>query len=576
MPNANEPEKHREGEVQPDGEPSAPGPSVTQARHDELSRTAEQNETSNGNTVDPDAGPVGRNLQDALRWPRPDDRPPVHWDVDVGGNIRAFTAALDAIAEGVSVWDTDDRLVFCNDRFRDAYPAIADLLHPGADLKVVLRTAVKAGQFRIDGPVERWIEDHASGGGTDGGVREQRLDDGRWLLANQRRTPDGGLVWTVSDVTEQKLTEETLALLTRAVEESPSIVVITDPAGTIEYVNPRFTEATGYDADDVIGRSAAILKSRKTSLRDYKRMWSTVGGGEPWRGRLRNRRKDGSEYRTDATISPVRSAGGLITHFVSVEEDLTERLKAEEQARAHRQQLNRYMRIATIGEMGATLAHELNQPITAVVNYCRGSLRRLGSGSWNPGELAEALKEAYGEAQRASEILNNIARFVRPSTQRKDAEDINTIIRSAARLAERDLHRHRIDLELELAPDLPTVTVNAVEIEQILLNLLRNGIDAVAEKRSGQRAITIRSIPLGADNLMISVRDNGRGFPLDVAEHAFDPFFTTKPEGMGMGLAISRSIIETHGGRVWVEANPGGGAGVHFTLPIREVRHVAA
>jgi PAS domain S-box-containing protein len=551
MLEAHEFEKPPEGKVQPDGEPAIPAPSATKARHHGRERTAEPKEATDGG-----------NRQGAERA--------------LAVRDMRLTAALDSITEGVSVWDADNRLVFFNDRFREAYPTMADRLGPGAGLEALFRNAVKAGQFQIDGQPERWIEDHTPGRGSDGAVLEHRLDDGRRLLANQRRTPDGGLVWTVSDVTEQKLTEETLTLLTRAVEESPSIVVNTDPAGTIEYVNPRFTEVTGYDADEVIGRSAAILKSRKTSLKDYKRVWSTVGGGEPWRGHLRNRRKDGSEYRTDASISPVRSADGAITHFVSVEDDLTERLKAEEQGRAHRQQLNRYMRIATIGEMGATLAHELNQPIAAVVNYCRGSLRRLGSGSWDPGELAEALKEAYGEAQRASEILNNIARFVRPSTQRKDAEDINAIIRSAVRFAERDLRRHRIDLVLELAPDLTPVTVNAVEIEQILLNLLRNGIDAVSEKRSGERTVTIRSIPLGADNLMISVRDNGRGFPLDVAEHAFDPFFTTKPEGMGMGLAISRSIIESHGGRVWVEANPGGGAGVHFTLPIREVRHVAA
>jgi len=489
---------------------------------------------------------------------------------------RWLTAALDSSAEGVSVWDADDRLVYCNDRFHDAYPMIADRLIPGADLKGVLRKAVKAGQFRIDGPVEQWIEDHAPGRGSDGGIREQRLGDGRWLLATERRTADGGLVWTVSDITEHKLTEETLALLTRAVEESPSIVAITDPSGVIEYVNPRFTEVTGYDAGEVIGHSIAILKSRKTSPKDYKRVWDTVATGEPWRGRQRNRRKDGSEYRADASISPVKSGDGSITHFVSVEDDLTERLEAEEQARTHRQQLNRYMRIATIGEMGATLAHELNQPIAAVVNYCRGSLRRLRSGSSTPDELTEALKEAYGEALRASAILNNIARFVRPSTQRKDAEDINTIIRAAVRLADKRLQHHRIDLVLELAPDLPPVTVNAVEVEQTLLNLLHNGIDAVSEKPSGERTVVIRSAQLGDNTLGISVQDNGRGFPLDVAKHAFDPFFTTKPEGMGMGLAISRSIIETHGGRVWVEANPGGGAGVHFTLPTREVRHAAA
>jgi PAS domain S-box-containing protein len=550
-PKAYEFEKAPEGEVQPDGEPAITAPSATRTRHDGPERTAERTET-----------PDGGKRQRAERA--------------LAVREKRLTAALDSIAEGVSVWDADNRLVFCNDRFRDAYPAMADLLDPGAGLEDLLHQAVKAGQFQIDGRPERWIEDHSPGRGSDDAVREHRLDDGRRLLATGKRTADGGLVWTVSDVTEHKLTEETLTLLTRAVEESPSIVIITDPAGIIEYVNPRFSEATGYDADEIIGHNVAVLKSAKTSLKDYKRVWTALGAGESWRGRLRNRRKDGSEYRTEASISPVKSADGAITHFVSVEEDLTERLKAEEGARAHRQQLNRYMRIATIGEMGATLAHELNQPITAVVNYCRGSLRRLGSGSWTPGELAEALEETYGEAQRASEILNSIARFVRPSTERKQAQDVNSIIRSAVCLADRDLHRRRIDLVLDLAPDLPPVTVNAIEVEQILLNLLRNGIDAVSEKRSGEGTIVIRSLPLGADTLRISVHDNGRGFPLDVAEHAFDPFFTTKPEGMGMGLAISRSIIESHGGRVWVEANPGGGAGVHFTLPIREVRHVAA
>lgn len=489
---------------------------------------------------------------------------------------RWLTAALDSSAEGVSVWDADDRLVYCNDRFRDVYATIADRLIPGADLKGALRKTVKAGRFRTDGSADQRIEDHAPGRGSDGEVREQRLDDGRWLLTTRRRMADGGLVWTVKDVTEHKLTEETLTLLTRAVEESPSIVVITDPAGVVEYVNPRFTEVSGYDAAEVIGHNIAILKSTKTSAKDFKRVWTTLATGEPWRGRQRNRRKDGSEYRTNASISPVRSTDGAITHFVSVEDDLTARLEAEQQARAHRQQLKRYMRIATIGEMGATLAHELNQPIAAVVNYCRGSLRRLASGSWTPDELAEALREAYGEARRASEILDNIARFVRPSTQRKHAEDINTIIRSAVRLIENDLRRQRIDLVLELAPDLPPVTVTAVEVEQTLVNLLRNGIDALSEKRSDGRTIIVGSAMLDADTLGVSVQDNGRGFPLDAVEHAFDPFFTTKPEGMGMGLAISRSIIETHGGRVWVQANPGGGAGVHFTLPIREVRHAAA
>ncbi|MGF1639369.1 MAG: ATP-binding protein [Rhodospirillales bacterium] len=484
---------------------------------------------------------------------------------------------LDALDEGVSLWDADNRLLSCNARFREAYPSIAAQLVPGVELRTVLRAAGRMGRSSGEDAVRRWLTAQASGGGEgDAGHHERRLDDGRRLLVGGRRTAAGVLVWTVRDVTEQRLTEETLALLTRAVEESPALVTITDLAGRIEYVNPRFGAVTGYAADEVIGRGIAILKSGEMPLRDYRRIWATVAAGKPWRGPLASRRKDGSLYRTRASLSPAGPADGPITHVVCVEEDLTERLAAEEQARVHRQQLNRYLRIATIGEMGATLAHELSQPIAAIVNYCRGALRRLEAGSAAPSVLMEALQAAHDEARRASDILQAVARFVRPAPDDRATADIDGIVRAALRLVDKELRRRRIELILDLAADLPAPAVNAVEVEQIVVNLIRNAIDALSDIRADRRTICVRTAPSVGEAIIVSVEDNGRGFPFDVAERAFDPFFTTKPDGMGMGLAVCRSIVETHGGRIWVEANRGGGAIVRFTLPIRDVRHAAA
>jgi signal transduction histidine kinase len=150
------------------------------------------------------------------------------------------------------------------------------------------------------------------------------------------------------------------------------------------------------------------------------------------------------------------------------------------------------------------------------------------------------------------------------------------MIRSVLDLVRRDLERHQIDIVLELAANLPPVTVNIVEIEQALLNFLRNGIEAIAEVGESPRRLLLRTARAGDDAITVSVHDSGKGFSSDEIEHAFDPFFTTKAEGMGMGLAICRTIIENHGGRIWAESNADGGATIKFTLPVSEVNNAAA
>lgn len=378
------------------------------------------------------------------------------------------------------------------------------------------------------------------------------------------------------DVTERRMAEDALRMLTRAVEQSPAIVIITTPAAVIEYVNPRFVEVTGYEAEEVIGRTPALLRSVDRSEAEDAAIWSLVKEGRTWTGKLRNRRKNGELFWASASLAPVKSNSGEITHVVALQEDISDRIAAEEEARDHQQQLMRYMRIAAMGEMAAALAHELNQPIAAVVNYCNGSLRRLATHGWDADEIVGALKDAHDEAQRAKDIIQHVARFVRKAPQQRVTLSPNNLVHSVVALARRELARLAIDVVLDLCDEIPPVAVNIVELEQLLLNLIRNSMESMAEIEMRQHVLRISTGALSRSSILVCVADTGGGFDAANVERAFDPFFTSKPQGMGMGLAICRNVVEAHGGRIWAETNADGGASVHFTLPAVEGIHAPA
>ena len=398
------------------------------------------------------------------------------------------------------------------------------------------------------------------------------------LSVHPVRDPAGRIValtMLARDIGERKRAEATLRTLSRAVEHSPAILIITDPAGVIEYVNPRFQEVFGYGLEEVIGRTPALLRSDDLADSDYAQMWRQLNIGERWSGRFRNRRKDGSLVWISASISPVRTEDGRVSHFVSLQEDISEQVAAEEEARESERQLRRYMRIAAMGEMAAALAHELNQPIAAAANYCNGASRRLANGA-DAAQLSGVIGEIGDEVRRASRIIQHIARFVREAPQQRHATELAKPVRAIVELAERDLGRHGARVELGFAEESLPVEINAVEIEQLLLNLLRNAADAMAAVPPEARRITVRCERRDAERARVSIADRGPGFDEKALARAFEPFFTTKRQGMGMGLAICRSIVEAHGGQICAENGADGGAVVHFTLPLIEVSDVAS
>ncbi len=368
-----------------------------------------------------------------------------------------------------------------------------------------------------------------------------------------------------TDLTERKQMEERLRELHQAVEQSPNSIIITNCDGAIEYTNPAFTQVSGYSAEEVVGKLPDILKLDKTPAVVYRDLWQTIKSGRIWRGDIKNRRKDGTLYLDHTVISPIKDDKGRITHYLAIQTDITERRHAEEQARMRQADLAHVARLSTLGEMASGLAHELNQPLTAISGYSMAGLEMLQNDNQNIEQITYAMEQCNEQAQRAGEIIRRMRRLVRKEEAQKELADINSLVLEVLALTKPELRKQAIALQLELNDSLPMVYVDSIQIEQVLLNLVRNAIDAMAS----QGALTISTcIKEGGEWIQITVQDSGSGLDAEAMSHLFDPFYTTKAAGLGMGLSISRSIIESHGGRLWAESGTPGGALFHFSLPL--------
>lgn len=278
----------------------------------------------------------------------------------------------------------------------------------------------------------------------------------------------------------------------------------------------------------------------------------------------------GRVVERDDSGRPVRMTG---THL-----DISDRKSAEEMARQHHEQMAHVSRVSTVGEMASGLAHELAQPLSAILYYARGCLARVGSGAWGLTETREALQKIATQAERAAEFIRRIKAFVRNTAPVRGPADVNTIVRDALTLAEPLARQNHVTLELDLTPNLPSVVVDSIQIEQVVLNLIRNGVEAMRDLPPHRRRLRITTRRESDGFLHVSVTDTGPGLRAEVAARVFEPFFTTKPGGTGLGLSISRSIVEAHEGTLQVVAAEPQGTRVEFTLPIpaREVSHVGS
>ena len=249
--------------------------------------------------------------------------------------------------------------------------------------------------------------------------------------------------------------------------------------------------------------------------------------------------------------------------------EMDERRRAEERASRHQAELAHVARLSTVGEMAAELAHELNQPLAAISSHAQACARLLQSSGFNGAEdLTASIHQVVEQADRAAEIIRRLRRFVRKAEPTQAVLEINSLAREIATLVMVEASAAQVEIRFELTDPCPPVMGDQIQIEQVLINLIRNGLEAMRESQGESRAVTIRTSVGQRNRIEVAVRDQGVGISPEMDPRVFDRYFTTKPDGMGMGLPISRSIVESHGGDLWVTSTPGHGTTFTFSLPI--------
>ena len=262
----------------------------------------------------------------------------------------------------------------------------------------------------------------------------------------------------------------------------------------------------------------------------------------------------------------VPASGSNSAFFSMVVVDITERKRAEEELHRREAELAHVSRVATLGELAASIAHEVNQPLAGIATNASASLRWLAAASPDLNEAREAIRRIIRDGNRASDVISRMRALFKKDSIAMERLDINAAIEEVVILTQSEVRRNKVALRTELATDLPTVIGDRVQLEQVVVNLALNAIEAMSGVVDRERDLLITTQRGGGDEVRVAVRDSGTGFNPVSAERLFDAFHTTKPDGLGMGLSISRSIVQNHGGRLWAVLNDGPGATFQFTL----------
>ena len=281
---------------------------------------------------------------------------------------------------------------------------------------------------------------------------------------------------------------------------------------------------------------------------------------------------DGRTRHIHHIAQAVTDANGRVTKHVGTMHDVTDRRHAQDEARQLQDRLTHFSRLSTMGEMAAGLAHEINQPLSAIATYAQASQRFLKQPEPDIAEVVAALEQINTQALRAGEVIRRLRNFVKNREVKREAVDCSRLLDDLRTLAETDARLHNIRLRIDVDDSLPTVYADPIQLQQVVLNLVRNAIDAMSDAPEERREVVLMTRLSGEGEIEITVADRGSGLAPEATEHLFNPFFTTKSGGTGLGLAISKSIVRAHGGRLWHTPNEGCGARFHFTLPVSPAR----
>jgi two-component system sensor kinase FixL len=409
--------------------------------------------------------------------------------------------------------------------------------------------------FRVGGPAGRgqWVRARAG------------------LIMDETGTPRH-LSGIFLDISQEKHVEETLRTreshLRSILDTVPDAMIVIDGHGIIQLFSAAAERLFGYDEQEAISRNVSELMPEPDRSRHdgyIARYRSTgerhiIGIGRIVTGK----RRDGTTFPMHLSIGEMQSEGRI--YFTGFVRDLTEHQQTQARLQELQSELVHVSRLSAMGEMASALAHELNQPLAAISNYMKGSRRLLaGSADPNATKIENAMDRAAEQALRAGQIIRRLRDFVSRGESEKRVESLSKLIEEAGALGLAGAREQNVQLRFNLDPEADLVLADRVQIQQVLVNLFRNALEAMAQ--SPRRELIATNVKAADEMIEIAVSDTGTGFHDDVKPNLFQTFFTTKETGMGVGLSISRSIIEAHGGRMWAENNGMGGATFRFTLP---------
>jgi PAS domain S-box-containing protein len=518
-----------------------------------------------------------------------------------------YHSLVESLPQNVFRKDAEGRFTFANQRFCQTTGKRVEEVLGKTDFDFY--PADLAAKYRRDdrrimetGETFETVEEHQAPGQSRSYVRVIKVP-----LRNAQGKVNGiqAIFW---DITEGKRAGDQLRKLSLAVEQSPASVVITDPEGTIEYVNRKFVDVTGYSTEEVIGKNPRLLKSGETPTHCYVEMWNTITSGREWRGEFHNRKKNGDLFWESATITPIKDQSGNTTHFVAIKEDITERKRTEQERDMMEIKLRQAMKLEAIGQLAAGIAHEINTPTQYVGDNTRflqdafgdlskvlQSYKRLLAAN-NQGvadselvaeveasmreadldylvaEIPKAIAQSLEGVERVATIVRAMKEFSHPGGEEKQLTDLNHAIESTITVC-RNEWKYVAEMAIDFDPELPPVPCHPGEFNQVILNLIINAAHSIADvvgKDNGKGTIAVRT-RRESEWAEIRISDTGTGIPEEHRGKIFTPFFTTKEvgRGTGQGLAIAHSVVVgKHDGTIDFETEMGKGTTFTIRLPL--------
>jgi len=490
---------------------------------------------------------------------------------------RGFRNILESMDLIAITLDKNAHIIFCNQSF---------IKLTGYDKKNILNSSwFQSFIDNKDQPVykEKFLKNFNTGVSDSQREGEIILKNGQkrlicWstTLSYDSQNNPVSITYIGADITEQRYVQEELRKASQAIEQSPNTVLITDTSGKIVYINPKFTELTGYSKEEVLGKNPKILNSGEKTTEEYNELWSAVRSGNEWSGEFHNKKKNGELYWEAARISAIKDTDGNITNFLAIKEDITEKKQLEDEVALRNEEISKNRLLAGVGKMANMIAHDLRNPLSSIKMGMQILKNQIHQPLGDEGE--ELINISMEQVHYMESILSDLLSFSRPDQLKSEWLAIDKLINTSLLGIQTQVDKNNIVITTDCQTGLPTIFADKTKLRQVFSNLIINSIQSYKDKHNNNQGkkknihilVSLKIIETGP-NLDIKISDNGPGINIETQQKLFEPFFTTKAKGTGLGLAIVKRIIEQHNGHISINSVLEKGTEVTILLPISTI-----